>query len=107
MNRALLLLVIGCAPAPTPRHVPEWVSDTKPYGGASSSAVAPVAGTGAGTTPSVAPAGGASATPIADRYRQQVDKIVATAHADRDAYRKLAYLTDHIGHRLAGSPELT
>ncbi|HEX2685166.1 MAG TPA: M20/M25/M40 family metallo-hydrolase, partial [Kofleriaceae bacterium] len=43
---------------------------------------------------------------IADRYREPVDRIVTTAHVDREAYRKLAQLTDRIGHRLSGSPEL-
>ena len=84
MKRALLFLVIGCAPAPTPHHVPEWVSDTKSYG----SAAAPP------------PAS------LADRYRAPVDKIVAAAHADRGAYQKLSHLTDRIGNRLSGSAAL-
>jgi carboxypeptidase Q len=107
MNRALLLLVIGCAPAPVPHHVPAWVSDTKPY---SSSASSPVPATNASTTPSAVPA--ASARParpdasLAERYREPVAKIIATARADRDAFRKLAYLTDRIGNRFAGSQAL-
>jgi carboxypeptidase Q len=107
MNRALLLLVIGCAPAPAPHHVPAWVSDTRPYG---SSASSPVPTAGASTTPSAVPA--ASARPartdasLAERYREPVGKIIATARADRDAFRKLAYLTDRIGNRLAGSQAL-
>ena len=45
------------------------------------------------------------ATPqLSDRYRDVAGKIVATAHADRGAYAKLEHLTDHIGHRLSGSP---
>jgi carboxypeptidase Q len=87
MKRALLVLVIGCAPAPAPHHVPEWVAATRSDG----SAAAPVV---------PAPA------PIADRYREPVGKIVTAAHADRDAYRKLSQLTDRIGHRLSGSPAL-
>jgi len=110
MKRALLLLVIGCAPAPVPHHVPAWVSDTKPYGSAAS-ASSPVPSTGASTTPSAVPAAATRpAAPqtgsLAERYREPVSKIVATAHADRDAFKKLAYLTDHIGNRLAGSPQL-
>ena len=107
MNRALLLLVIGCAPAPAPHHVPAWVSDTKPY---SASASSPVPATGASTTPSAVPA--ATARPaqpdasLAERYREPVAKIIATARADRDAFRKLSYLTDRIGNRLAGSQAL-
>lgn len=86
MRRCLsLLLLAGCAPEPAPQHVPAWVGDTKPYG----------------TAPAAAPASAISA-----QYRDTVAKIVAAARADRGAYTKLAYLTDHIGHRLAGSPAL-
>jgi carboxypeptidase Q len=103
MKRALLFLVIGCAPAPAPHTNPGWISDTKPFGatpaaGSTTSAQTPV--------PAASPAAAQSATPLAGHYRETVEKIVATAHADRGAFRKLAYLTDHIGHRLSGSPEL-
>jgi Zn-dependent M28 family amino/carboxypeptidase len=90
MKRALLVLVIGCAPAPAPHHIPAWVSETKSFG----AAAAP------------SPAAPPPAATIADLYREPVDKIVTVAHADRDAYRKLSQLTDRIGHRLSGSPEL-
>ncbi|HSR97179.1 MAG TPA: hypothetical protein VLM79_09025, partial [Kofleriaceae bacterium] len=110
MKRALLLLVIGCAPAPAPHHVPAWVSDTKSYGAASGPSAPSAAPTvpqpskaASAAAPTVEPAGPGS---LANRYREQVDKIVTAAHNDREAYRKLAYLTDHIGHRLAGSHEL-
>jgi carboxypeptidase Q len=43
---------------------------------------------------------------LAIRYQDAVDQIVTAARADRDAYRKLAHLTDQIGHRLSGSPAL-
>jgi hypothetical protein len=43
---------------------------------------------------------------LADEYRGVADKIIAAARADRGAYDKLEELTDRIGHRLAGSPEL-
>ncbi|CAN5373524.1 M28 family metallopeptidase [soil metagenome] len=43
---------------------------------------------------------------IADRYRGAAEKILTAARDDRGAYQKLAELTDTIGHRLAGSPEL-
>ena len=33
-------------------------------------------------------------------------KILAAAHADRGAYAKLEYLTDRIGNRLSGTPQL-
>lgn len=82
---ALLLVALAACPSP-PRgeHVPAWVSDTSSYG-----------------TPR-APA----APSIADRYRDTAAKIIAAATKDRGAYAKLAQLTDRIGHRLAGSPEL-
>src|SRR5262245_46732793 len=113
MKRALLVLVIGCAPAPAPHHVPAWVSDTRPYGPATgaTSASSPVPTAGASTTPSALPAAATrparpTSGSLAERYREPVGRIVATAHADRDAFKKLAYLTDHIGNRLAGSPQL-
>jgi carboxypeptidase Q len=46
------------------------------------------------------------ATPIADRYREVSAKIIAAAEADEDGWKKLAHLTDRIGHRLSGSPAL-
>jgi carboxypeptidase Q len=102
MKRALLVLVIGCAPAPAPHSNPAWVSDTKPFGSA------PSAGspTPSVITPAVTPTVASSSATLAGHYRESVDKIVSTAHADRGAFRKLAYLTDHIGNRLAGSQAL-
>ncbi len=97
MKRALLLLMISCAPAPVPHHVPAWVSET----GSAGSAATP--GTASAAAPAPAAAKPAS---IAARYREPVEKILAAARADRGAYQKLAYLTDHIGHRLAGSAAL-
>jgi carboxypeptidase Q len=43
---------------------------------------------------------------IADHYAAVAARIVDTARADRGAYAKLSELTDRIGHRLSGSPEL-
>ena len=108
MKCALLVLVFGCAPAPAPSHTPAWVADTKPFGAPAAPAAigtpaAPAAGPAASGTPA-APA--ASRTSLADRYRDAVDKILTTARADRDAYHKLAYLTDRIGNRLSGSAAL-
>ncbi len=48
----------------------------------------------------------ASATPIADRYRDVAAKILAAAREDSRAYEKLTYLCDRIGNRLSGSPAL-
>lgn len=84
MRLPLLLAVLAaCAPMRQNDHVPAWVSDTTSYG------------------PALSPS-----PTIADRYRDVAAKIIATAKADRGAYAKLAQLTDRIGHRLAGSPEL-
>jgi carboxypeptidase Q len=118
MKRALVVLVISCAPAPAPSHTPAWVADTKPFGAAQTPAAA-TAGTSGTALASAAPApaatpaarpapapAGSPAESLATRYREAVDKIVTTASADRDAYRKLAYLTDRIGHRLSGSAAL-
>lgn len=45
-------------------------------------------------------------TPIADVYRPVADQIIDAAMAGNEAYAKLQYLCDHIGHRLSGSPAL-
>jgi carboxypeptidase Q len=69
-------------------------------------AAAPPADAGPPPVDATPPAAGPPPTPIADAYRDVAAKIVATARADRGAYTKLAYLTDHIGNRLSGSPQL-
>ncbi|HEU5056387.1 MAG TPA: M20/M25/M40 family metallo-hydrolase [Kofleriaceae bacterium] len=46
------------------------------------------------------------ATPIADQYREVAARIIAAAEKDEDGWKKLAHLTDRIGHRLSGSPAL-
>ena len=110
MKRALLALVVSCAPAPAVQHAPAWVGDTKPFGTAPAAASASALAAPAAGTPAAGKAPTAAAAPapgsLADRYREPVDKIVSTAHADREAFRKLAYLTDRIGNRLSGSPAL-
>ncbi len=86
MNRFALSVVLFAACSTPPRggdHVAAWISDTASYGRA------------VAATPS-----------IADRYRDVAAKIIAEARTDRGAYAKLAQLTDRIGHRLSGSPEL-
>jgi carboxypeptidase Q len=84
MKRLALILLAACsAPAPAPQAPPTWIADTGSYGQNTS-----------------------QSTAIADRYRGVADKILAAAHADRSAYQHLADLTDTVGHRLAGSPEL-
>ncbi|HEY1547891.1 MAG TPA: hypothetical protein VGG28_08725, partial [Kofleriaceae bacterium] len=43
---------------------------------------------------------------LADKYRGVAQTIIDYARKDRGAYEKLSVLTDTIGHRLSGSPEL-
>jgi carboxypeptidase Q len=79
-----LVALAACALPPRGGdHVAAWVSDTSSYG------------------PTVVPAAS-----IADRYRDVAARLINAAQADRGAYAKLAQLTDRIGHRLSGSPEL-
>jgi len=82
----LVVCVLGaCAvPASGGQGVPAWISDTSSY----SSASMP------------------HAPGIADRYRDQAATILAAARDDRGAYAKLAQLTDGIGNRISGSPQL-
>lgn len=81
---SLLVLLAACAsPAAAPQTPPKWIADTSSYGQNTS-----------------------QSTAIADRYRGIAEKILAAAHSDRSAYQHLADLTDTVGHRLAGSPEL-
>jgi carboxypeptidase Q len=81
-------MLLGCGLSPAGGgggQVPAWVGDTSSYGAGSAQP---------------------ARSSIADRYRTQAARIIATARADRGAYAKLAELTDKIGHRLSGSPQL-
>ena len=82
MKLFALLLLASCAPITLQAPTPAWVNDTSSYGGPN------------------------RPSPVVEHYRETAAKIIAAARADRGAYKKLAYLTDQIGHRLAGSPEL-
>lgn len=85
MKRILAVLALAACSGPQMggSHIPAWVSDTTSYG------------------PALVPA-----TSIADPYRDVATRILAAARKDRGAYAKLAVLTDRIGNRLAGSPQL-
>ncbi len=48
----------------------------------------------------------AVAGPLAAKYKADADRILQAAMADDDGYAHLAYLTDHIGKRVSGSPQL-
>jgi hypothetical protein len=63
--------------------MPAWVNDTSSYGGPDQKKSA-----------------------LVGRFRDTAAKIIVAARADRGAYKKLQYLTDRVGARLAGSPEL-
>jgi hypothetical protein len=78
-----LAVLAACVPLSREGKTPAWVDDTSTY--------------------KPGPPGRAS---LADRYRDVAAKILTAARADHGAYSKLEELTDHIGHRLAGSPEL-
>ena len=77
-------MLAACEPEPAPvSPAPGWIADTSTF------------------TPGTPPP-----YSLADRYRGVAQKIVDYARTDRGAYAKLSTLTDTIGHRLAGSPEL-
>jgi len=44
--------------------------------------------------------------PLAAKYKADADRILAAAATDNDGYVALTYLTDHIGKRLSGTPQL-
>jgi len=44
--------------------------------------------------------------PLAAKYKAEADKIIAAAMVDNDGYTALTYLTDHVGKRLSGTPQL-
>jgi Zn-dependent M28 family amino/carboxypeptidase len=48
----------------------------------------------------------AAAGPLAAKYKADADRILAAAATDNDGYAALTYLTDHIGKRVSGSPQL-
>ncbi|MGE5187182.1 MAG: M20/M25/M40 family metallo-hydrolase [Acidobacteriota bacterium] len=80
-RRLALVIVAACTTPAYQARTPDWVSDTSSF------------------TPG-------SHDALAERYRDVAARIIAAARADRGAYRKLAELTDRVGHRLSGSPEL-
>jgi Zn-dependent M28 family amino/carboxypeptidase len=95
MRSWLVILVLaafacgGTTPAPAPVSIPVPFS-------AQALDAAPA--------PDAAPA--KPATPIADGYREVAKQIIDAALAEEGGWKRLAHLTDHIGHRLAGSKEL-
>jgi carboxypeptidase Q len=59
------------------------------------------------TTATSKPAAAQGAEPTwLESYRDPASRLIGAALADRFAWRRLAELTDTIGHRLSGSPEL-
>jgi Peptidase family M28 len=59
-------------------------------------------------SPDAPPAPGlpAVAGPLAATYKTDTDRILQAAAADNDGYAALAYLCDHVGKRLSGTPQL-
>jgi Zn-dependent M28 family amino/carboxypeptidase len=85
VKRLLFVALASCGPS---QHFgvasdPQWVAETSSF------------------MPAVA-----GKTSFVDPYRETAAKILAAARGNRDAFTKLQYLTDRIGHRLAGSKEL-
>jgi carboxypeptidase Q len=83
MKRLLVVLAACSAPQFGVGSNPQWVADTSSF------------------TPAIT-----GKSSFVDPYRAIASKIIAAARADRGAYDKLQYLTDRIGHRLSGSPQL-
>ncbi|MFN0248494.1 MAG: M20/M25/M40 family metallo-hydrolase [Kofleriaceae bacterium] len=83
----------ACATSQPAGHVAEWVADTSSFRGTP-------------RPPAPAPTAGPLAPSPLAGYAETADKIIAAARADKGAYAKLAHLTDMIGARLSGSPEL-
>src|SRR5260370_30555627 len=46
------------------------------------------------------------AGPVAAKYKADADKILQAEETDEDGYAALAYLCDHVGKRLSGTPQL-
>jgi carboxypeptidase Q len=90
---ALLAFVVACGSNKPPAPAPVTSPPVAPVAAAASIDAAP-------------PAPPRPATPIADAYREVAAKLVAAAHTGNGAYKKLQFLTDHIGNRLSGSPQL-
>jgi len=88
VTMSVAICTAACAPELPVAQTPAWVSDLD-----AASRVKPA------SPP-------AAATPIADHYREVAARILGAARGNHAAYDKLAELTDTVGHRLAGSPEL-
>ncbi len=58
------------------------------------------------TLGAASPTGGQATPPWLDPYREPAARLIGEAMKDTFAWRRLADLTDSIGHRLAGSPQL-
>src|SRR5262245_24599431 len=56
--------------------------------------------------PQSQPASPSTLQPLAVAYRDPAARIIGAALTEDTAYRRLAYLSDRIGHRLSGSPQL-
>jgi Zn-dependent M28 family amino/carboxypeptidase len=93
---ALTALVAACTTPPPREPTPApWIADTSQImPGSAAPIAAPLP---------VMPAAPDTLSP----YRDTAAKILAAARGNPAAYAKLERLTDHIGNRIAGSPQLT
>ncbi len=48
----------------------------------------------------------AGAQSLAEQYKSTADRLIDAARADSEGYKRLTYLCDRIGNRLAGSAGL-
>jgi carboxypeptidase Q len=84
MKQLLTLALVAACTEPTySAAMPEWVSDTHTFRGS-----------------------GAPPASVADHDREVAAQIIRATRGNRDAYNRLAELTDQIGNRLAGSESL-
>ncbi len=90
------LVFTACGSTPTSPPVPVCAGEVQPHGAA---AVATVSAAPSATT-AFDPNG------LGQKYVESQRAIVASARGKRDAWEKLRELTDGVGHRLSGSPEL-
>ncbi len=88
--------------------VPVWIGGCS--GGSSSMVSNSKASAGVGVSNGnrtiARPDGSNGSTAIAERYADDAARIITAVLEENDAYEKMEYLCDEIGHRLSGSVEL-
>ncbi|HEV2763462.1 MAG TPA: M20/M25/M40 family metallo-hydrolase, partial [Pyrinomonadaceae bacterium] len=97
--------VLVCALAFAPWLSSAQTGDVRPAGQQQPSTTIPPRAESPTPTPSPTPLPPAPTVDIRP-YRDEAGRIIGAALSDDTAYRRLAYLSDRIGHRLSGSPQL-